>query len=100
MVLPAPLVVSGYHLPTLVSLLTTFRLALDTDADEATAAWFLDHGADPDARCPMDMTPLSIAMQYAPLSIKKCSLPTYRHLKTASYFTTQPGGPLMTATMS
>lgn len=30
---------------------------------------FLDHGADPDARCRMGMTPLSIAMQYAPFSI-------------------------------
>ncbi|KAK0336994.1 hypothetical protein LTR91_015327 [Friedmanniomyces endolithicus] len=46
-------------------------LALDTGADELVIAWFLDHGADPDARCQMDMTPLSIAMQFAPLSIIK-----------------------------
>ncbi|KAL9030665.1 MAG: hypothetical protein Q9196_001231 [Gyalolechia fulgens] len=40
--------------------------------DEATVRWFLDHGADPNAPAGVfDTTPLSCAVQYAPLSIVK-----------------------------
>lgn len=66
---PPPLSSGPVTYPLLLRLLTTFRLALDAEADELVVAWFFDHGADPDARCQMDMTPLSIAMQYAPLTI-------------------------------
>ncbi|KAF2216112.1 hypothetical protein CERZMDRAFT_2731, partial [Cercospora zeae-maydis SCOH1-5] len=37
--------------------------------DANLTAWFLAHGADPNASCPMDKTPLSAAVQYAPLSV-------------------------------
>ncbi|KAL2408448.1 hypothetical protein ABEF93_003514 [Exophiala dermatitidis] len=39
------------------------------DADLVT--WFLSHGANPDAGCQLDLTPLSYAVQYAPLDIIK-----------------------------
>ena len=45
------------------------RLALEDGADESLIAWFLANGADPNARYEMDMTPLSIAVQFAPLPI-------------------------------
>ncbi|KAK0257801.1 hypothetical protein LTS09_007415 [Friedmanniomyces endolithicus] len=44
-------------------------LALEGETDESVISWFLANGADPDATCRMDITPLSIAVQYAPLSI-------------------------------
>lgn len=34
-----------------------------------TTAWFLAHGADPNAECDLDITPLSVAVGRAPLSI-------------------------------
>lgn len=37
--------------------------------DAELSAWFLAHGADPNAACMMDKTPLSAAVQYAPLSV-------------------------------
>lgn len=43
-----------------------FRYAVE-DAD--LTAWFLAHGADPNASCLLDKTPLSAAVQYAPLSV-------------------------------
>lgn len=33
------------------------------------ALWLLDHGADPNKRCEIDCTPLSYAVQFAPISI-------------------------------
>ncbi|EXJ77008.1 hypothetical protein A1O3_10165 [Capronia epimyces CBS 606.96] len=32
-------------------------------------AWFLSHGADPNAGCQLDLTPLSYAVQYAPFDV-------------------------------
>lgn len=37
--------------------------------DASLVAWFLDHGANPNQPCGMDMTPLSIGVQFAPLHI-------------------------------
>ncbi|TKA82943.1 hypothetical protein B0A55_01301 [Friedmanniomyces simplex] len=37
--------------------------------DPHLTAWFLSHGADPNTRCLLDLSPLSAAVQYAPLSI-------------------------------
>ncbi|KAF6217713.1 hypothetical protein HO133_006540 [Letharia lupina] len=34
--------------------------------DDALTRWLLDHDADPNAQCVLDLTPLSIAMCYAP----------------------------------
>ncbi|TKA48780.1 hypothetical protein B0A55_13069 [Friedmanniomyces simplex] len=45
-------------------------LALAIEESHLTA-WFLSHGADPNARCLLDLTPLSAAVQYAPLPVIK-----------------------------
>lgn len=45
-----------------------YRLVVE---DESLTTWFLSHGADPNAGCLLDITPLSIAVQYAPLPIIK-----------------------------
>lgn len=37
--------------------------------DIEMATWLLDHGADPNRRCNIDLTPLSCAVEHAPLSI-------------------------------
>ncbi|RHZ70278.1 hypothetical protein CDV55_100258 [Aspergillus turcosus] len=37
--------------------------------DEQMTTWLLDHGADPNKRCEIDCTPLSYAVQLAPISI-------------------------------
>lgn len=39
--------------------------------DEKLAAWFMDHGADPNAKCDFDFTPLSMAMTKASFSTIK-----------------------------
>jgi ankyrin repeat protein len=36
--------------------------------DDDMAMWFLGHGAEPDARCYLDLTPLSLAVRYASVS--------------------------------
>lgn len=36
--------------------------------DEELSAWFLARGADPNAPCGLDKTPLSAAVQYAPMA--------------------------------
>lgn len=51
------------------SSLTWHRYAVATEPDESLVSWFLNNGADPNARCEMDITPLSIAVECAPLSI-------------------------------
>lgn len=33
------------------------------------AAWLLDHGADPNQQCVIDFTPLSLAVETAPISV-------------------------------
>lgn len=33
------------------------------------AAWLLDHGADPNRQCVIDLTPLSLAVESAPISV-------------------------------
>ncbi|KAI9040135.1 ankyrin repeat domain-containing protein [Aspergillus affinis] len=38
-------------------------------ADEEMTAWLLDHGADPNRQCVIDLTPLSLAVESAPISI-------------------------------
>ena len=45
------------------------RLALNAEADDSIISWFLANGANPDATCQMDMTPLSTAVQYAPFPV-------------------------------
>lgn len=45
------------------------RHALATGCDESLVSWFLSHGADPNARCQMDITPLSTAAGCAPFPI-------------------------------
>lgn len=42
------------------------RYAVD---DAALTQWFLSRGADPNAQCLLDITPLSAAVQYAPMSV-------------------------------
>lgn len=32
-------------------------------------AWLLDHGADPNRQCVMDLTPLSLAVEHGPMSV-------------------------------
>lgn len=44
------------------------RYAVD---DAALTQWFLSRGADPNAQCLLDITPLSAAVQYAPMSVLK-----------------------------
>ncbi|KAJ5670177.1 uncharacterized protein N7477_005540 [Penicillium maclennaniae] len=41
----------------------------DAIADEEMAAWLLDHGADPNRRCLIDLTPPSLAVESAPISV-------------------------------
>ncbi|KAF2209962.1 hypothetical protein CERZMDRAFT_10564, partial [Cercospora zeae-maydis SCOH1-5] len=43
--------------------------AVTTDPDESLIGWFLENGADPNARCQLDITPLSTAVEGAPLAI-------------------------------
>ncbi|KAJ5157095.1 Ankyrin repeat protein [Penicillium canariense] len=38
-------------------------------ADEEMAAWLLDHGADSNRQCVIDLTPFSFAVQSAPISV-------------------------------
>ncbi|KAJ6155150.1 hypothetical protein N7470_005716 [Penicillium chermesinum] len=38
-------------------------------SDEEMAAWLLDHGADPNRQCVIDLTPLSLAVESAPISV-------------------------------
>ncbi|KNG89120.1 Ankyrin repeat protein [Aspergillus nomiae NRRL 13137] len=38
-------------------------------SDEEMTAWLLDHGADPNRRCFIDLTPLSLAVESAPISV-------------------------------
>lgn len=38
-------------------------------ADEEMTAWLLDHGADPNRQCVIDLTPLSLAVESAPISV-------------------------------
>lgn len=47
------------------------RYAVAMAPDEPLISWFLSNGADPNARCEMDMTRLSTAVGYAPLPIIK-----------------------------
>lgn len=44
------------------------RYAVD---DAALTQWFLSRGADLNAQCLLDITPLSAAVQYAPMSVLK-----------------------------
>lgn len=44
------------------------RYAVD---DAALTQWFLSRGAIPNAQCPLDITPLSAAVQHAPMSVIK-----------------------------
>lgn len=44
------------------------RYAVD---DAALTQWFVSRGADPNVQCLLDITPLSAAVQYAPMSVLK-----------------------------
>ncbi|KAJ5155414.1 hypothetical protein N7492_008217, partial [Penicillium capsulatum] len=37
--------------------------------DEETTAWLLDHQADPNRECAVDLTPLSLAVENGPISV-------------------------------
>ncbi|KAI2787646.1 hypothetical protein POX_f08020 [Penicillium oxalicum] len=37
--------------------------------DKEMVAWLLDHGADPNRQCVIDLTPLSLAIESAPVSV-------------------------------
>lgn len=41
----------------------------DAIEDEEMTNWLLDHGADPNQRCYIDLTPLFLAIESAPISI-------------------------------
>ncbi|PYI31596.1 ankyrin repeat protein [Aspergillus indologenus CBS 114.80] len=43
-------------------------------ADEDMAAWLLDHGADPNRPCVIDLTPLSLAVETAPMPVVQLML--------------------------
>jgi hypothetical protein len=45
------------------------RIALSQPADREMAIWLLDHGADLNHACDLDLTPMSYAMTDAPLSM-------------------------------
>ncbi|KAM3414640.1 Caskin-2 [Cercospora zeina] len=45
--------------------------AVITNPDESLTGWFLRNGADPNARCQLDITPLSTALERAPFPIIK-----------------------------
>lgn len=45
-----------------------FRYVTD---DKSLTEWFLDHGADPNAQCAWDLTPMSVAMYKATLDTIK-----------------------------
>nr|POF13268.1 ankyrin repeat and sam domain-containing protein 1a [Quercus suber] len=55
----------AWCLPSLLS------YAMETDPDEPLVSWFLSNGADPNAKCEMDITPLSTAVECAPMPIVK-----------------------------
>lgn len=40
-------------------------------SDYNLTLWFLDHGADPNTACDLDLTPLSVAIQSAPIDVIK-----------------------------
>lgn len=37
--------------------------------DEALVSWFLERGASPNTQCSLDLTPLSVAVQFASISV-------------------------------
>ncbi|KAM3417822.1 hypothetical protein BST61_g6047 [Cercospora zeina] len=53
----------AWCLPPLLS------FAIHSKASESTIAWFLSNGADPNAICQMDITPLSVAVAVARYSV-------------------------------
>lgn len=47
-------------------LINSYSYAIE---DLELTTWFITHGADPNAQCGLDKTPLSAAVQYGPLSV-------------------------------
>ncbi|KAI7460602.1 hypothetical protein KC351_g17168 [Hortaea werneckii] len=59
---------SGWNIDEPLGLTTPSALALAVE-DRALVSWFLEHGASPNAQCSLDLTPLSIAVQFSSMSI-------------------------------
>ncbi|RMD43045.1 hypothetical protein DV735_g2099, partial [Chaetothyriales sp. CBS 134920] len=53
----------GWDIDMTISPATPSAMALQIEDDELTR-WFLDHGASPNTTCGLDMTPLSVAVQF------------------------------------
>ncbi|KAI4147096.1 MAG: hypothetical protein LQ341_001878 [Variospora aurantia] len=58
----------GFDINTYMSRMDPPALSLAVN-DRKLTTWFLSHGADPNATCGLDVTPLSIAFREAPLDI-------------------------------
>ncbi|EME39172.1 hypothetical protein DOTSEDRAFT_75051 [Dothistroma septosporum NZE10] len=67
----------AWCLPPLLS------FAIHTKASESTIAWFLSNGADPNATCQMDVTPLSVAVAVARYSVVE---QLFAHCPTTTVF--------------
>ncbi|KAI7281680.1 hypothetical protein KC343_g1238 [Hortaea werneckii] len=59
---------SGWNIDEPLGLTTPSALALAVE-DRALVSWFLERGASPNAQCSLDLTPLSIAVQFSSMSI-------------------------------
>ncbi|KAF7131024.1 hypothetical protein CNMCM5793_003959 [Aspergillus hiratsukae] len=60
----------GYNINEPINWTTPSVLIRSFD-DERLCKWLLEHGADPNAQCLLDLTPLSVAVQLAPFTIIK-----------------------------
>ncbi|KAI7261115.1 hypothetical protein KC345_g9894 [Hortaea werneckii] len=59
---------SGWNIDEPLGFTTPSALALAVE-DRALVSWFLERGASPNAQCSLDLTPLSIAVQFSSMSI-------------------------------
>ncbi|EME87026.1 uncharacterized protein MYCFIDRAFT_77191 [Pseudocercospora fijiensis CIRAD86] len=58
----------------ILEILLTYGWAINSKmvvSDYNLTLWFLDHGADPNTVCDLDLTPLSVAVQSAPMDVIK-----------------------------
>nr|POF13108.1 putative ankyrin repeat protein [Quercus suber] len=59
---------SGWEIDESLGLTTPLALALAVE-DSALVSWFLERGASPNAQCALDLTPLSVAVEFSSLPI-------------------------------
>ncbi|KAK1087305.1 hypothetical protein LTR33_001125 [Friedmanniomyces endolithicus] len=59
---------SGWKIDEPLGLTTPSALALAVE-DSALVSWFLERGASPNAQCSLDLTPLSVAVQFSSMPI-------------------------------